>query len=353
MSEPAPAPGALVRALQELNRAVPRVNLRAIADAAQASGPLATPAAELGAAELREEIAALSALFIEELWRHLAGFLASLGAVLATPSPRGDGFERLDVLGGEGDGGDGGEGSGGGGGGGFDPVCEAAVRIEALVVSFGRFTEHALGARAAADPGAPRAAAYRRYRELVAALPPRGTHTPTSHGAGNALAGMQLTLALAEVAPRAFAAQHGRPMRRDELDALVGGAAFEQLVHAIGASSARVSNALLATLCPDRFAAWGHSLLAMPGAERSARRLRLDPAAFVVAPGPGGPRLDAGPEALARLRALAGELETPGRTHQVACPAFAAPAEAGHVFGAFTRWLIAICRAHLVPRWAP
>lgn len=322
-------PSALARTLQELNRAVPRANLRALADGVLAGGPSRVPAEELGAAELREEIAVLSTFFIEELWGHLAGFLAARDALLATPSPGGHGFERLDAL----------DPVPGG-----DPVCEVVVRIEALVVSFGRFTEHAR----AREPSA----ADRRYRELVARLPPRGAHTPTSHGAGNALAGVQITLALAEVAPPAFAAQHGRPMRRDELDALVGGAAFDQLVNAIGASSARVSNALLAALAPERFPAWSHSLLAVPDAERTGRRLKLAPGLFSVTADDDGPRLDLVPEALARLRAVAGELETPGRTHQIACPAFAAPAGDGYVFGAFARWLIAICRRYLVPLWS-
>jgi hypothetical protein len=227
------------------------------------------------------------------------------------------------------------------------------VRIEALVISFGRFTEHARAAR-------PTAADH-RYRELLSRLPPPGTHTPTSHGAGNALAGMQITLALAEVAPLAFAAQHGRPMRHDELDALVGGASFDQLVNTIGASSARVSNALLAALAPARFPAWQHSLLAMPAAERRARRLKLSPELFSVALDGDEPRLDLLPDALARLRAVAGELETPGRTHHLACPAFAATAgdgadagaDAPHVFGAFVQWLVAICREYLIPLWCP
>ena len=320
--------GGLTRTLQELNRAVPRVQLRAHAHAIERGDVQMTPPVELDADALRVEVAALSTFFIEALWRNLESYLHGLGALLARPAPSGTGFVPVDVVTAE------------------DPVADVGACIEALLVSFGRYTEHVL-ARTADGPAA---AAHRRYQQLVACLPPAGTHTPTSHGAGNALAGMQLTLALAEVLPRTHELRRGAPITADALDAILASPAFEQLVSTIGASSARVSNALLATLAPVRFPVWSHALLALAPAERGSRRLALAPEVFELVEEPHGMRLDLTAEALARFRETARALEIPGRSHQVACPAFAALTPDAHVFGAFTRWLVEVIRRHLAPR---
>src|SRR5678815_3104492 len=89
---------ALTRMLVELNRAVPRVNLRALADGVLAGGPSTVPPEELGPAQLRDEVATLSTFFIVELWSYLARFLDGIGVTLATPSRTGDGFAPLAEL---------------------------------------------------------------------------------------------------------------------------------------------------------------------------------------------------------------------------------------------------------------
>lgn len=348
------------REIQGLNRGVERIHLRERKEQILAAGPGHREISGLSPEDVREEICELSIFFIEDAWPQLKALLASHQAsLLRVDRDRGQfvPVTAADVLPPRPLGGTIDESR--------DPLTQLAVWTEVLLRAVGAFTERRQAARAfAGGEEAHRAAIYVRYCDLLDHLQPR--ETPTSHGIVNGLAGLQLTIALAEVVGAVYEQTLGQRIPRALYSQILFSPELLRLILAIASTRSQASNAILAELMGPSFATWRHSLLPRPDGSLPPR-LRLRPACFFLqfsgsqageeasggaATGPDIPSLQVRPEVLAAIRQQSEGWVTPGRTRQTMCPAFFADyggaGNKGAVIQDFVGWLLSIVDQYYV-----